>query len=173
MTTTAPSPLFRFTNTAEEEIPANQLHRYPANRIPTAAAIAAMRDSIKENGQLQPVTVRPLEDGAGGEKLEIIFGETRVLGAAAIRPDHPVRAYIIPMSDQEAARIHAVENFTRQQLDPIEEAEAMENEGLVHVRDHPRLMDHEAGDGVGLVIRQRPVEGAVEVADRHSAVDEV
>jgi ParB/RepB/Spo0J family partition protein len=127
MTTTAPSPLFRFTNTAEEQIPANQLHRYPANRIPTAAAIAAMRDSIKENGQLQPVTVRPIEDGDGGEKLEIIFGETRVLGAAAIRPDHPVRAYIIPMSDQEAARIHAVENFTRQQLDPIEEAEAMEN----------------------------------------------
>jgi ParB family chromosome partitioning protein len=127
MTTTAPSPLFRFTNTAEEEIPANQLHRYPANRIPTAAAIAAMRDSIAENGQLQPVTVRPIEDGAGGQRLEIIFGETRVLGAAALRPDHPVRAYIIPMTDQEAARIHAVENFTRQQLDPIEEAEAMEN----------------------------------------------
>jgi ParB/RepB/Spo0J family partition protein len=127
MTTTAPSPLFRFTNTSEEEIPANQLHRYPANRVPTAAAIAAMRDSIRENGQLQPVTVRPIEDGAGGEKLEIIFGETRVLGAAALRADHPVRAYIIPMSDQEAARIHAVENFTRQQLDPIEEAEAMEN----------------------------------------------
>lgn len=32
------------------------------------------------------------------------------------------------------------------------EAEAVEHEGLAHFGNHPRLMDHEARDGVGLVI---------------------
>jgi ParB family chromosome partitioning protein len=116
-----------FTATTEQEIPAGDLHRYPANRTPSKEAIAAMAQSIQENGQLQPITARPIDLGDGKTKLEIIFGETRVLGCQAISPKHPVRAYIIPMDDQEAAGIHAIENFQRKELDPIEEAQAMEN----------------------------------------------
>ncbi len=41
----------------------------------------------------------------------------------------------------------------------------MEDEGLAYGRNHARLVDDESGDGVGLVIGQRPVEGTVEVAD--------
>ena len=48
----------------------------------------------------------------------------------------------------------------------------MEGEYLALGRDHLGLVDDEAGDGVGLVIGQRPVRRAVEVANRHRAVDE-
>lgn len=116
-----------FSRTEEISLPAADFHRYPANRVPTPEAIAAMRASILENGQLQPVTARPIAQEDGSEKFEIIFGETRVLGCQAISPTHPVRCYLIPMTDQEAAKIHAIENFQRKDLDPIEEAEAMEN----------------------------------------------
>jgi ParB/RepB/Spo0J family partition protein len=122
---TAPKTLF--SRPEEISLPAADFHRYPANRVPTPEAIAAMRASILENGQLQPVTARPIQQEDGSEKFEIIFGETRVLGCQAISPSHPVRCYLIPMTDQEAAKIHAIENFQRKDLDPIEEAEAMEN----------------------------------------------
>lgn len=129
MSTTAPSKPKKtlFSNTEEVKIPAGDLHRYPANREPSKDSVAAMRDSILENGQLQPITARPIELEDGTTRFEIIFGETRVRGCQAISPTHPVRCYLIPMSDQEAARIHAVENFQRKELDPIEEAQAMEN----------------------------------------------
>ncbi|OIQ71356.1 hypothetical protein GALL_470280 [mine drainage metagenome] len=47
----------------------------------------------------------------------------------------------------------------------------MEREDLPLIRDHLRFVDHKARDGVGLVIGQVPVGGAVEVADRHRAFD--
>lgn len=120
------APLYRFSNCVEEEIPASRLTRYPANREPSKAAVAAMRESILENGQLQPVTVRPVTvDGA--DVLQIIFGETRWLGCRGIAEDHPVRCYVMAMDDKEAARIHAVENFRREELDDIDAAKAMGN----------------------------------------------
>lgn len=127
MTASPPAPKTLFANTEEVKLPAADLHRYPANRIPSKEAVAAMRDSIAENGQLQPITARPLEMADGSVRFEIIFGETRVRACQAIAPTHPVRCYIIEMTDAEAAKIHAVENFQRKELDPIEEAQAMEN----------------------------------------------
>lgn len=116
-----------FTNTNEIYLPACDLHRYPANRIPSPQAIDAMRQSIAENGQLQPITARPLLLPDGSTRLEIICGETRALACHAISPTHPVRCYLIELTDQEASKIHAIENFQRKNLDPIEEAQAMEN----------------------------------------------
>jgi hypothetical protein len=46
-------------------------------------------------------------------------------------------------------------------------------ERLLFVRNHLRFMDDEAGNGVGLVIRQLPVRRAVQVADRHRPFDKV
>ena len=47
----------------------------------------------------------------------------------------------------------------------------MEGEDLAGLGDRPRLVDDEAGDGRRLLVGQVPVHGAVEVADRHRAVD--
>ena len=51
------------------------------------------------------------------------------------------------------------------------EAEAVEGEGLAGAGDRLGLVDDEAGDGVGLLVGERPVEGAVEVADGDAALD--
>lgn len=127
-TTTAEkaAAVFVATEHAEQLIPASRFHRYPSNRIPSSKAISAMRESFLKNGQLQPITARPIII-EGKENLQIIFGETRLLGGRAIDPQHPIRCYIIPMDDKTAARIHAVENFQRKELDPIEEAQAIQN----------------------------------------------
>src|SRR5215203_377116 len=50
------------------------------------------------------------------------------------------------------------------------EAETVEAEGLSHLWNHSRLMDHKACNGVGFIIGQVPVESAVQVADRHAAI---
>ena len=51
------------------------------------------------------------------------------------------------------------------------EAEAVEGEGLAGLGDDARFVDDEAGDGRRLLVGQVPVHRAVEVADRHRAVD--
>jgi hypothetical protein len=51
------------------------------------------------------------------------------------------------------------------------EAEAVEGEGLAGLGNDPRLVDDEAGDGGCLLVRQLPAHGAVQIADRHRAVD--
>src|SRR5947207_9351692 len=51
------------------------------------------------------------------------------------------------------------------------EAVAVERESLAGLGDGLRLMDDETGDGGRLLVRQRPVHLAIEIADRHRAVD--
>jgi ParB/RepB/Spo0J family partition protein len=143
---------FQFKGLVEEEIPADQLVRYAANRVPEKAAVKAMAESLREHGQLQPITARPVKLESGEEVLEIVFGETRVLGCRAIAKDHPVRCYILQMDDKEAARIHAVENFQRKQLDAIDEARSMRN-----MRDKGWTIDEVAasvGMSVALIYRR-------------------
>ena len=111
----------------EEQIPASQFMRYPSNRVPGKEDVEAMAASIRENGQLQPVTARPVPNGEGGQNLEIVFGETRVLACGKLGVNFPVRCYVITLDDKEAAKIHAVENFQRKQLDEIDEARTMAN----------------------------------------------
>ena len=43
----------------------------------------------------------------------------------------------------------------------------MEGENLTHGGDHLRLMDYQPGHGIGLIIGQGPVGGAVKITDRH------
>lgn len=113
----------------ERQLPASVFQRYPENRIPAADAINEMSESIRTNGQLQPITARSIgrvsEDAP--EQFEIIFGETRWLGCMKIHTDFPVRCYVLDIDDKEAAKIHAIENFQRRDLDIIEEARSMKN----------------------------------------------
>src|SRR5271170_2851210 len=51
------------------------------------------------------------------------------------------------------------------------EAEAVEGEALARFGDRARLVNDEPGDGGGFLVRQVPIHRAVEVADRHRAVD--
>lgn len=74
--------------------------------------------SIKEKGVLQPILVRE-KDG----KYEVIAGERRLRAARALNLEE-IPAIVKDVTDQEAFIIALIENIQREELNPIEEAEA-------------------------------------------------
>lgn len=80
-------------------------------------AIAALADSIREHGVLQPILVRPLP--AGG--YQIVAGERRWRAARMVGLDE-VPVIVKDMTELEAAQIALIENLQRESLNPIEEA---------------------------------------------------
>jgi len=82
------------------------------------AAISALADSIRADGVLQPLIVRPVDDGV----YEIVAGERRWRAAQRAQL-HDVPVVIREMADDRAAEIALVENLQREDLSAIEEAE--------------------------------------------------
>lgn len=101
-----------------ETFPASHYRRYPTNRTPDAEAVKNMSESIREVGVLQPIIARTIP---GDTEIEILAGETRWLGCSAIDPEYPVPCFLRNVDDKEAAKIHAIENFQRKDLNPFEE----------------------------------------------------
>ena len=83
-------------------------------------AIAALADSIRAKGVLQPLLVR--RDPAVGGSYEIVAGERR-WRAAQIAQLHEVPVIVRDLADREALEIVLVENVQREDLTPLEEAE--------------------------------------------------
>ena len=76
-------------------------------------------ESIRENGILQPLLVRPIKDGG----YELIAGERRLRSAIKLKIDR-VPVYIIDVkSDDEMLKLALIENIQRDNLSSIEEAE--------------------------------------------------
>ena len=108
---------------------------YPNNREVTPSSVEDLVESIREHGLLQPVIARYLPpddsrraDGraAGLEPdYEIVVGERRVVACGVLGVE--VQARILSLTDKDAAAIHAIENFQRKDLDPVEEAKALRN----------------------------------------------
>jgi len=85
------------------------------------AELDALAQSIREKGILQPLLVRPL---AGEEAdFELVAGERRWRAAQRIGM-HEVPVIVRPLADSEALEIALVENLQREDLSPLEEAEA-------------------------------------------------
>jgi ParB family transcriptional regulator, chromosome partitioning protein len=85
------------------------------------AELEALAQSIREKGVLQPLLVRPL---TGQEAdFELVAGERRWRAAQRVGL-HEVPVIIRPMADPEALEIALVENLQREDLSPLEEAEA-------------------------------------------------
>lgn len=79
-----------------------------------------LADSIRQQGILQPVTVRPTADTNG---YELVFGERRYR-AATIVGLQEIPAIISDLSDDEAEEIAITENLQRKDVTPMEEANA-------------------------------------------------
>ncbi len=75
--------------------------------------------SIKKNGIIQPIAVRPSKTDLG--KYEIIAGERRWL-AAQRAGLHEIPVTILDLNDVESLEVAIVENIQRDDLNPIEEA---------------------------------------------------
>lgn len=80
-----------------------------------------LAQSIRENGILQPITVRKRED----KKYELVSGERR-LRAARLVGVVKIPSIVINIDDKSSAMFSIIENLQRQSLDFFEEAEAIE-----------------------------------------------
>ena len=106
-----------------EKVSVNQIKVNPfqPRKIFDEAALAELADSIKEHGVLQPIILRKK-----GKLFEIVVGERRFRAskAAGLRE---IPAVIRGFSDQQMMEIAILENLQREDLTPIEEADAYQN----------------------------------------------
>lgn len=83
-----------------------------------AADISELTESIRQNGILQPILVRPIPDG-----FEIVCGERRYRGAKGAGMTEMPCIVNADMTDEHVVQIQVVENLQRQDLHPLEEAD--------------------------------------------------
>ena len=84
-------------------------------------ALEELAESIRQQGIIQPLLVRPLEDG---EHYQIVAGERR--WRAALKAGlAEVPVYVRQMTEQEAMAAALIENLQREDLNPVEEAQAL------------------------------------------------
>ncbi|MFC4411655.1 ParB/RepB/Spo0J family partition protein [Chungangia koreensis] len=94
---------------------------YQPRKIFDEAAILELSESIREHGVLQPIILRKVKKG-----FEIVVGERRYRAAKlANLPEIP--AVVREMTDQQMMELAILENLQREDLTPIEEAEAYQN----------------------------------------------
>jgi ParB family chromosome partitioning protein len=136
-------------------------------------SLSELAESIKSQGIVQPIIVRPLA-GAPGEtqRYEIIAGERR-WRAAQMAGTAEIPAIIRDIPDEAAVAMSLIENIQREDLNPLEEARALsrliEEFGLTHqaaaeavgrsraaVSNLLRLMD--LADEVKQLLEQRSIE---------------
>lgn len=81
--------------------------------------LSELADSIKENGVLQPILARPLENGG----YQIVAGERR-WRASRLAGLTEVPVYVKELDDKQTMQMALIENIQRQDLSPVEEAQA-------------------------------------------------
>jgi ParB family transcriptional regulator, chromosome partitioning protein len=79
-----------------------------------------LAESIKRQGVLQPITVRPVD---GTDRYGIVFGERRYR-ASVIAGRDEIPAIVTELSDEEAEEMAITENLQRKDVTPVEEAAA-------------------------------------------------
>jgi len=86
-----------------------------------------LADSIKAQGVVQPIIVRPLNEGVAGQprQYEIIAGERR-WRAAQLAGLHEIPALVRRVGDEAAIAMALIENIQRENLNPLEEARALQ-----------------------------------------------
>jgi len=83
-------------------------------------ALEELADSIKANGVVQPIVVRPAEEEG---RYILILGERRLHASKKAGKTH-VPALVRRVSEQQAAEMTIVENLQREDLSPMEQAES-------------------------------------------------
>ncbi|HLV86968.1 MAG TPA: ParB/RepB/Spo0J family partition protein [Candidatus Sulfotelmatobacter sp.] len=93
---------------------------FQTRHVQDDAALAELADSIKANGVVQPIVVRP---SAEPGRYVLILGERR-LHASKKAGTLAIPAIVRRVSPQQAAEMTIVENLQREDLSPLEQAEA-------------------------------------------------
>jgi ParB family chromosome partitioning protein len=95
--------------------------RYQPRMEMDTEALEELANSIKSQGVVQPIIVRPLK---GRETYEIIAGERR-WRATQLAGLHEIPAIIKDVTDQTAMCLGLIENIQREDLNPMDEARAL------------------------------------------------
>ncbi len=98
-----------------------KVNPYQPRKIFDEHAIEELSASIKEHGILQPIILRKV-----GTTYEIVVGERR-FRAAKIAGLKEIPAVVRILTDEETMELAILENLQREDLTPIEEAEAYQN----------------------------------------------
>ena len=104
-----------------------QRGRYQPRLDMRPESLQELADSIRAQGVVQPIVVRPVTAQRAGEppRYEIIAGERR-WRAAQMAGLHDVPAVIRRVPDEAAMAMSLIENIQRENLNPLEEARALD-----------------------------------------------
>ncbi len=103
-----------------------QAGKYQPRTRMDEGALAELAASIKTQGIMQPVLVRPVgTDRAARRRYEIIAGERRFRAAQMAGLDE-IPVLVRDVDDQAAAAMALIENIQREDLNPLEEAQGIQ-----------------------------------------------
>ena len=123
------------------ELPVDLLQRgrYQPRMDMREESLADLADSIRAQGVVQPIVARPIGSG----RYEIIAGERRWRAAQLAGLDE-IPAVIRDVPDEAAVAMALIENIQRENLNPLEEANAIKR-----LIDEFEMTHQEAGEAVG------------------------
>jgi ParB family chromosome partitioning protein len=126
---------------AMQQIPVELLQRgkYQPRRDFNSESLQELADSIAGQGLIQPIVVRSIGQG----KYEIIAGERR-WRAAQLAGIDAVPAVVREISDQATIAMALIENIQREDLNPIEESQA-----LIRLQNEFSLTQQQVAEAVG------------------------
>lgn len=101
-----------------------QAGKYQPRTRMDEGALTELAASIKEQGLMQPILVRPIGQENGKTQYEIIAGERRFRACQMIGLEE-VAVVVKDVDDQAAAAMALIENIQREDLNPLEEAQGI------------------------------------------------
>ncbi|MFT5757908.1 MAG: ParB family chromosome partitioning protein [Alteromonadaceae bacterium] len=121
-----------------QKLPIEQLHpgKYQPRKDMSAEALNDLSNSIKSQGIIQPIVVRPISE----HSYEIIAGERRWRAAQLAELD-VVPCLIKDVPDESAVAIALIENIQREDLNAMEEAIALERLLIEFELTHQEVAD--------------------------------
>jgi ParB family chromosome partitioning protein len=118
-----------------------QAGKYQPRTRMDEGALAELAESIRAQGIMQPILVRPIDAGKG--RYEIIAGERR-FRAAQLAGLTEVPVLVKDVADEHAAAMALIENIQREDLNPLEEAQ-----GVKRLLDEFGLTHEQAAQAIG------------------------
>ncbi len=117
-----------------------QRGRYQPRKDMSSEALEELAESIRTQGVMQPIVVRPL---AGSNNYELIAGERR-WRAAQMAGLESIPAIVREIPDETAIAMALIENIQREDLNPMEEAAA-----LARLKEEFELTHQQVANAVG------------------------
>ncbi len=120
------APVFSEEPSPLSSLPMSRLKagKYQPRTRMDEGALNELAQSIREQGVMQPILVRPIDEGGREKQYEIIAGERRYRAAQiAGLKEMPVIVKVV--DDQTAAAMALIENIQREDLNPLEEAQGI------------------------------------------------